>query len=102
MPRKGSVQAALPDTSLAKLCRCFILRRSESTSKWEEEKGREGLVSAEEHGCAWEVELGRQLVLGDDLQGEIPGRNAPETGCSVKQGIHVNWNLAVLLLGLQK
>lgn len=79
------VQVALPDTRLAKLCRYFILRRSESTKKWEE-TCREGLISAEEHRRAWEVQLGRQLVLGDDLQGKIPVRNTPETGCSYVAG----------------
>lgn len=79
------MQIALPDTRLAKLCRYFILHRSESTKKWEE-TCREGLISAEEHGRAWEVQLGRQLVLGDDLQGEIPVRNTPETGCSYVAG----------------
>lgn len=51
-----------------------------------EETGREELVSGEEHECAWEVQPGKQLVLGDDLEREIPVRNTPETGCSYVAG----------------
>lgn len=30
----------------------------------------------------WEVQPGKHLVLGDDLEREIPERNTPESGCS--------------------
>lgn len=104
LQRKGSLQwhkhlkvwVALPDKWL---CRCFILCRSESTEKWEETE----LISGEEHECAWEVQPGKQLVLGDDLEREIPVRNTPKSGWSYVAG-YPGWlePSKVLLLWLQE